>query len=81
MKFRRQHSIGDYFLDFYCASAKVAVEIDGKAHDMGERPERDPMRDAWLCEQGINVMRILASEVLRSPKQVAESVVAYCQRR
>lgn len=80
VKFRRQHSTGIYFLDFYCASANLAIEIDGIAHDMGERPERDPVRDVWLAEQGFEVVRIPASDVLRSPEGVAEALVTYCKR-
>ena len=78
--FRSQHPVGDYVLDFYCAKAKVAFEIDGIAHDMGDRPERDARRDEWLCGQGIEVVRIPAADVLRSPEDVAESMVRYCQR-
>jgi very-short-patch-repair endonuclease len=77
---RSQHPIGDYVLDFYCAKAKVAFEIDGIAHDMGDRPERDVKRDAWLKGVGIEVVRIPASEVLKSPETVAESIVRYCKR-
>ena len=78
--FRSQHPVGDYILDFYCAKAKVAFEIDGIAHNMGDRPERDAVRHAWLQEQGIEVVRIPAIEVLKSPEAVAESLVRYCQR-
>ncbi len=79
IQFRRQHSIGDYVLDFYCAQAKCGFEIDGKAHDMGDRPERDIARDAWIKAQGIEVARIPAADVLRSAEDVADSIVAYCQ--
>lgn len=80
VKFRRQHPLGPYILDFYCAKAKLCVEIDGIAHDMGQRPERDTKRDAWLREQGIEVVRVRASEVLADPNAVAESLVRYCRR-
>ena len=78
--FRRQHSIEDYVLDFYCAKAKVCIEIDGIAHDMGDRPMRDQIRGDWLKQQGIEFMRIAAVDVLRSAKDVAESIVRLCQR-
>ena len=78
--FRSQHPIGPYVLDFFCAKAKVCFEIDGVAHDMGEQPERDVLRDSWLREQGIEVVRIPATEVLKSPEDVAESMVRHCQR-
>ena len=78
--FRSQHPVGSYVLDFYCAKTKIAFEIDGIAHDMGDRPERDEQRDALLREQGIEVVRIPAAEVLRSAEIVAVSMVRYCQR-
>jgi very-short-patch-repair endonuclease len=78
ISFRKQHSIGDYFLDFYVAKLKLAIEIDGIAHDMGDRPTRDEARDAFLHGKGIEVVRIPATEVLKSPDDVAESLVAYC---
>lgn len=45
VNFRKQHSIGDYFLDFFVAKQKLAIEIDGIAHDMGDRPARDEKRE------------------------------------
>ena len=81
VKFRRQHPLGPYVLDFYCAAAKLAVEVDGIAHDMGDRPERDEARDAFARSQGIEVTRIPASDVLTSPADVAESIVALCRAR
>lgn len=80
VKFRRQHPLGPYILDFYCVKAMVCIEVDGVAHDMGERPERDAKRDAWLRGQGIEVVRIRASEVLAGSGAVAESLVRYCRR-
>ncbi len=80
MRFRRQHSLKGYFLDFYCAKAKVCIEVDGLAHDMGDRPERDAVRDAGLAAEGIEVVRIPASEVLVDPGAVAEMLVRYCRR-
>ena len=81
VKFRRQHPLGQYVLDFYCAAAKLAVEVDGIAHDMGDRPQRDEARDAFVREQGIEVVRIPAADVLTSPQDVAEGIVALCRAR
>lgn len=81
IKFRRQHSIGDYFLDFYVANLRLAIEVDGKAHDMGDQPEHDEARSALLHCEGIEVVRVAATEVLRSPKDVAETLVRYCQSK
>ena len=78
VKIRRQHPVGPYVLDFYCASAKLGIEIDGMSHDMGDQPKKDARRDAFLAEQRIRVVRIPAAEVLRSPIDVAEQVVVMC---
>jgi very-short-patch-repair endonuclease len=59
--FRRQHPIGRYVLDFYCAKARLAIEIDGISHDMSTRPKRDIERDAWLAAHGVTVLRIAAA--------------------
>ena len=56
-KFRRQHSIGTYILDFYCASEKLAVELDGSKHFSAGGAEYDRKRNLYLKQQGINVLR------------------------
>ncbi|WP_204270871.1 DUF559 domain-containing protein, partial [Escherichia coli] len=56
-RFRKQHAAGPYVLDFYCAPAMLAIEVDGEAHARGDRPARDATRDAWLAEQGVKVLR------------------------
>ena len=72
--FRRQHPFGPYVLDFYCTSARRCIEVDGASHSMGDRPERDERRDAWLRVQGIEVVRIAASSVLDDPESVTDWV-------
>ncbi|TAJ72240.1 MAG: DUF559 domain-containing protein [Phenylobacterium sp.] len=72
--FRRQHPVGPYVLDFYCSDARLCIEIDGAMHYVGDRPERDARRDAWLREQGIEVVRIPASSVLQDPEDVTDWV-------
>jgi very-short-patch-repair endonuclease len=73
--FRRQHPVGPYVLDFFCARLKLAVEVDGEAHNRGDRPERDQTRDAYLMSVGIRVVRIAAAEVLRDVDSVALGIV------
>ena len=63
LKFRRQHPIGPYVLDFYCAEAKLAVEVDGATHLHPDRAEHDRRRTAWLNSQGIIVLRLVAEDV------------------
>jgi very-short-patch-repair endonuclease len=81
LHFRRQHPIGEYVLDFYCAAAKVAIEVDGAAHDFGDRPQRDERRTKWLKEQHIEVLRIPAKDVLRDPDKIADAVIRFCADR
>jgi very-short-patch-repair endonuclease len=76
VKFRRQYPAGPYVLDFYSPDAKLGIEIDGIAHDMGDRPERDARRDAWLEEQGFHIVRIPARDVLQDVEGVANSILA-----
>lgn len=56
-KFRRQHTIGEYILDFYCADAKLAVELDGSQHGFPEGMQRDEVREKFLAEQGVETLR------------------------
>jgi very-short-patch-repair endonuclease len=81
LHFRRQHPIGEYVLDFYCAAAKLAIEVDGVAHDFGDRPQRDERRTEWLNEQHIEVLRIPAKDVLRDPDEIADAVIRFCSDR
>jgi very-short-patch-repair endonuclease len=73
--FRRQHPIGPHVLDFYCAKARLAIEIDGISHDMGDRPQRDIRRDAWLEARGVTVVHIAASGLTRSIDEAADAIV------
>ncbi len=79
--FRRQHPVGPYVLDFYCASSRLCIEIDGASHSMGDRPERDERRDAWLRAHGIEVVRIAASSVLDDPESVTDWVRELARER
>jgi len=81
VKMRKQHPVGPYVIDFYCAQAKTGFEVDGIAHDMGSRPEHDERRGIWLAEQGISLVRIPAKDVLADPAEVAVSIVALCLDR
>lgn len=74
ISFRRQHPIGPYILDFYCAQAKLAIEVDGLIHDRDDQAQRDEVRDAWLLSQGIETHRIPASEVMSDPDETALGV-------
>ena len=78
VRFRRQHPIGRYVLDFYCPAAKLAIEVDGAAHDFGDRPQRDEARTAWLRTEGIETLRIPAKDVLADPDALADALIRLC---
>ncbi|HEX8214942.1 MAG TPA: endonuclease domain-containing protein [Allosphingosinicella sp.] len=75
LKFRRQHPVGRFVLDFYCPAAKMAVEVDGMAHEMGDNPARDERRDRWLNGQGFRILRVPAAEVLTNIEGVTAVIV------
>jgi very-short-patch-repair endonuclease len=56
-KFRRQHTVGGHILDFYCADARLAVELDGFQHGLPGGIQRDETRERFLVEQDIETLR------------------------
>lgn len=81
MKFRRQHPIGPYVLDFYCAVARLAVEVDGQGHDHPDQVAADARRTAWLESQGMAVMRFAAEDVRVNLDGVLEAVLEAVRMR
>ena len=81
LKFRRQHPVGPFVLDFYCAERRLAIEVDGGAYEFGDNPARDIRRDAWLGGCGIRVLRIAAEEVRINLDGVVETILASAAER
>lgn len=73
-KFRRQHSFGNYILDFYCASLKLAVELDGAHHFTEEGMAYDETRTQFLNEHGIVVIRFENEAVLKNVQSVLDEI-------
>jgi very-short-patch-repair endonuclease len=80
LHFRKQHPIGPYVLDFYCDTLKLAVEVDGGGHDLGDRPRRDTVRDEWMFRQGIRTLRLPAVEVLASVDGALATILSEARR-
>ncbi len=78
-KFRRQHPIGPYILDFYCAEARLAVEIDGQSHWSAEQIAHDVRRDAYFRAMGIETLR-LSTALLKEPDRATEAVLEVLRR-
>jgi very-short-patch-repair endonuclease len=79
-KFRRQHGAGIYVLDFYCAAAKLAIEVDGWAHDNLKAAKADP-RSHFLRSQGVATTRVPAKAVLDDPASAAIRIAQICEER
>ncbi|MDP1632348.1 MAG: DUF559 domain-containing protein [Caulobacter sp.] len=58
LKFRRQHPLGPYVVNFYCAQHRLAVEVDGAVHAAGSVSDRDAERDQWIERCGVGNVRI-----------------------
>ncbi len=80
VKFRRQHPVEPFVLDFYCPALRLAVEVDGGQHAAPENQDRDAARTAALASRGIRLMRFSNREVLQTPEAVAEALWLACQQ-
>ncbi|CAA9371285.1 MAG: hypothetical protein AVDCRST_MAG68-5545 [uncultured Gemmatimonadetes bacterium] len=74
VRFRRQHPVGRFVLDFYCATAKLCIELDGDIHD--EQVDRDEARSEALAAGGYRVLRFRNEEVLHSLPDVLARIAA-----
>ena len=74
VKFQRQKIIGKYIVDFYCAKAKLIVELDGSQHYEEKGMEYDAERTAFLEQYGIRVLRIPNNEVIQNFRGVCEYI-------
>jgi very-short-patch-repair endonuclease len=75
-KFRRQHPVAGYILDFYCDQAKLGVELDGGQHLDAAHPAADAKRTSDLASHSIRILRFWDDDVLKHPDTVAEHVYA-----
>ena len=80
LKFRKQHPFDRCTADFYCASAGLVIEVDGDSHSLGDRPEQDARRDAWLVTQGKTVLRFDAADVMKDVEAVVTAIVLAARR-
>lgn len=76
-KFRRQHPIGPYVVDFVCLQHRLVIEVDGSQH--AEQQERDERRTQFLASQGFRVLRFWNNQVLLKTEAVLEVILAALQ--
>jgi very-short-patch-repair endonuclease len=72
LHFRRQHPIGPFVLDFYCASARLCVELDGPLH--ADQADADARRTEWLAREDIRVLRFSTAEIEARPAAVLAAI-------
>ncbi len=70
LKFRQQHQMGLYIVDFYCTERKLVIELDGPVHDEPRQHIYDNTRDEYLHSLGCTIFRIQNDFVLSAPEQV-----------
>jgi len=75
LKFRRQHPIGRYIADFYCAELKLVIELEGEVHHQPDQREYDTKRFEELELRGLKVLRLSNSEVLQNTEGVMQRVL------
>jgi very-short-patch-repair endonuclease len=80
LKFRRQHPVGPFILDFCCPACKLIVELDGAAHDETEQAERDETRSAQLIAYGYRILRFRNEEVLTDLISVLDRIASTAGR-
>jgi len=80
-KFRREHPVGRYVLDFYCAEAKLSLELDGSQHGVPAQSAHDEIKESYLLSRGILTKRFWDSQVRREPEMVRENLWRLLQER
>ncbi|MEL0254099.1 MAG: endonuclease domain-containing protein, partial [Novosphingobium sp.] len=81
LKFRRQHPAGTFVIDFYCAAVRLAIEVDGFAHDTAEGIRRDSVKSHFLRSQGIATLRVPAKAVFEDLELVLRRILQVCEER
>ena len=80
-KIRRQHPIWRFIAEFYCAEAKLVIEIDGDSHTWPEQEEYAAARTAWLEQRGYKVIRMMNEDVHRHLHNALNEIYLACRER
>ena len=78
LKFRRQHPVGKYIVDFVCLERKLVIELDGGQHAEPKKKGCDTERDNWLKKERYRVLRFWDNEVLLNTNEVLEVIREHC---
>ena len=77
LQFNRQKPIGSYIVDFYCLPAKLVIEVDGSQHYSPDGKEKDRIRDDYMTQSGLSVLRFSDRDVLKNLDGVVETIYRY----
>ena len=81
VQFRRQVTVDRFILDFYCASAKLAIELDGSQHYDAAGQSKDAIRTAFLDANGICVLRFSNADIMKNLRGVCEQIDLVVRQR
>jgi len=76
LKFRRQHSIGGFIVDFYCPEKRLAIELDGDVHEEKKQATYDKARQKTIEALGIKVLRFTNEDVIQNVEDVLKAISA-----
>jgi len=80
-KFRRQHPLGSYCLDFFCEEAELNVELDGSQHGFPDQRKHDAEREKFLQSRGIMTSRFWNSHLRRNAQGIRDTIFEALQKR
>ena len=76
-KFRRQHPVAGYILDFYCPKLKIGIEVDGEVHKSTDQKTYDDQRSKDISRYGVRIIRFWNSEVMNDLESVLQRIVVF----
>ncbi len=79
--FRKQHPVGPSIVDFYCARAKLVIEVEGQIHNVEEVAARDEKRLKFLEELGLEVMRVTGEDIMSDPDESALGILVLAMEK
>ncbi len=81
LKFRRQHPVSCFILDFYCSEQKLCIEVDGEIHSQPEQRILDSQRTSALNQLGLYVLRFTNTEIEDNMDQVIQKILQFIQSK
>lgn len=75
LKFRRQHGVGPYIVDFYCPEQALVIEIDGDSHADADQIVKDKQREKYLLALGLRVIRYINDDIVKNLDGVLEDLI------